>query len=145
MFFSASSVGAKRVVDVNLAQPSMKNRAALPQIRGFSVDPLRCGTLRPKNTIVRRNAQTRGREGMERIAYRFPTVVPNIMRIFSQGSAYRPQATPAQVLRGVKGPPSSVNPKRRERACWNKLFPENRSRKMTKVLRTVPSNRNGMI
>lgn len=145
MFFSASSVGAKRVVNVNLAQPSMKNRAALPQIRGFSVDPLPAARSGPEIPIVRRDAQTRGREGMERIAYRFPTVVPNIMRIFSQGSAYRPQATPAQVLRGVKSTPSSVNPKRRERACWNKLFPENRSRKMTKVLRTVPSNRNGMI
>lgn len=88
MFFSASSVGAKRVVDVNLAQPSMKNRAALPQIRGFSVDPLRCGTLRPKNTIVRRNAQTRGRAGVERNVYRFPTVIPNVVRILSQGSAY---------------------------------------------------------
>lgn len=49
MFFSASSVGAKRVVDANLAQPSMKNRAALPQIRGLSVDPLRCSTLRPRD------------------------------------------------------------------------------------------------
>ena len=47
---------------------------------------------------------------MERIVHRFTTVVPNVMRIFSQGSAYRPQATPTRASRGAKraSPPSTI-------------------------------------
>lgn len=108
MFLSASSVGTTRAVDANHALPSVKNRAALPQIRGFSVDPLPAARSAPR---TQSSDGTRRREDMERIVYRFPTVEPHVMRTPTE-SAYGWQATPAKVPRGaIRSPRPSTTEK----------------------------------